>query len=738
MERTMNLSSSLSLVWTGRRSSWSLVAAVVVVLALLASLLTAPHAGADPAPPDGTIAFVSDRSGEDEIYVMDVDGSRVTRLTVNDGFDRAPAWSPDGTQLVFNSRRAPHEDRPQIYRIAVDAPGSELRVTTSDTEDLRASWYPDGSAIVFQRGGLFDGPDLVRHNLDTGEETLLTETDAIDAGAAVAPNGGLVAFQTNRDVEEGFFPFRLALLALASGEVASIPVSEDERDGSDDGPAWSPDGSQLAFARSGSLRLFDLASGETTTLTDGEEFDISPDWSPDGQWLVFQSDRVDEDGGIHLLHLETGEISYLGEGRTPVWTATVRDQTDPTPAPPVTGFSDVTAGSTHAEAIDAVVAAGIMRGTSATTFDPRGPARRDQVATVLTVAFELPPSNEQLPFADVTPGNVHRDGIAAALAAGVTVGTSPTTFGPDTEVTRQQVASMLAGALEVELNTDAVVGFDDVSATNVHAPAIAALVDAGIIRGTTATTFAPRDPVTRGQLASLLARALGLLDADAPTQPLLIDGFTVADGPVTLDADSVGEVDVNGQPGVQRPVVDAAILGGERDTQLCIGSSDDPDGTWTVEVDPDTGMSWRTDDGVHVNMVLEWDGAGDGTTFGPAVPTDPIELDLRGYRGVEVRFTQTTHDLQVWVELGRRGDDSTCGEACGFIAGLSRSEIITVPGAEDGPTSVLVPFATFDAPFAPTLPGTELDAVGAIILHVRSAPQVTGNDLTIREVVLVP
>lgn len=318
-----------------RRSRLTIAA---IVLALLFALLL-PLSPAYGDGLDGTIAFVSDRTGADQVYVMDADGSRVTQLTDNPGFDRAPAWSPDGTSLVFNSRREPHSTRPQLYTVDVTDPISVRQVSFSETEDLRASWFPDGTAVVFQRGGLFDGPNLFRLDVASGESTLLTDTPGrIDAAGAVSPDGTTLALQSNRNLTTGFFPFRLFLIDLATNQVAQVatPPSDGSDDGSDDGPQWSPSGSQLVFARSGNLRLYDLGSGATTLLTDGGEFDIAPSWSPDGRFLVFQSDRVEEDGGIHLYDLETGEISYLGEGRTPVWTATQRPSDSDSPRVPQT------------------------------------------------------------------------------------------------------------------------------------------------------------------------------------------------------------------------------------------------------------------------------------------------------------------------------------------------------------------------------------------------------------------
>ena len=97
------------------------------------------HQAADYNPcwsPDGSkIAFVSDRSGNLDIYMMDSNGSNVVRLTAYSGFDSAPAWSPLGNRIVFESDRDGHSD---LW--IMDADGSNLIQLTNDEA---ADFYPD-------------------------------------------------------------------------------------------------------------------------------------------------------------------------------------------------------------------------------------------------------------------------------------------------------------------------------------------------------------------------------------------------------------------------------------------------------------------------------------------------------------------------------------------------------------------------------------------------------------------
>ena len=98
------------------------------------------HPAADFNPcwsPDGSkIAFVSDRDGNKDIYVMNADGSGVLRLTTDSGYDGAPAWSPSGERIVFESERAGHRD---LW--IIDADGSGLtQLTNDEAVDLHPDW----------------------------------------------------------------------------------------------------------------------------------------------------------------------------------------------------------------------------------------------------------------------------------------------------------------------------------------------------------------------------------------------------------------------------------------------------------------------------------------------------------------------------------------------------------------------------------------------------------------------
>ncbi len=320
-------------------STARLTAGTVVLASVLAAVTVVAPASA--SAPGGTIAFVSERTGNDEIYVMDSAGGNVTQLTDSPGFDRAPGWSPDGTHLVFNSRREPHPDRPQIYTLDL-ATGEQVRVTDSPIEEQRATWSGDGASLYFHRGAFFaEAYNLVEHSLGTGTERILTDSvnPAIwNAAPAPRPDGSVLLFQSNRDDPTSVFPQRLQLLDLATLAVTSLALPASlPADTSIDGPRWSADGTHFTFSAStdngNQLFVVDAtgapAGWVATPVTDGLSEDSAPAFSPDGTHLVFQTYRegADPDGAedttvIRTLDLGSGEITEIGEGRTPVWTAT--------------------------------------------------------------------------------------------------------------------------------------------------------------------------------------------------------------------------------------------------------------------------------------------------------------------------------------------------------------------------------------------------------------------------------
>jgi hypothetical protein len=169
------------------------------------------------------------------------------------------------------------------------------------------------------------------------------------------------------------------------------------------------------------------------------------------------------------------------------------------------GFLDVAPGSTHADAIDWLVGAGITRGHTDGTFRPTAEVSRAQVASFLDRALDLPTAGDP-GFADVSFGGTHGQAIANLTAAGIVVGLDDGTFAPSAPVTRGQLASLIDRAMDVP-GADLAADFPDVAPGSTHAAAIGNLSAAGIVGGFEDGTFRPSASVTRAQTASYLYRA---------------------------------------------------------------------------------------------------------------------------------------------------------------------------------------------------------------------------------------
>ena len=139
----MRLGSRLKAFVAFRRPIPPLLLAAGVIVALAVP-------GSAGAATPGKIAFVSNRDGHDEIYVMNADGSGQTRITntPNTVQNLDPAWSPDGKQIAFLSDR----DNPGVENDIwiMNADGSSPRQLTNDpVDDFSIDWAPDGSRLVF-------------------------------------------------------------------------------------------------------------------------------------------------------------------------------------------------------------------------------------------------------------------------------------------------------------------------------------------------------------------------------------------------------------------------------------------------------------------------------------------------------------------------------------------------------------------------------------------------------------
>ncbi len=176
---------------------------------------------------------------------------------------------------------------------------------------------------------------------------------------------------------------------------------------------------------------------------------------------------------------------------------------DTTPA-----FSDITAGSYYADAVEWAVKKGITVGTSDTTFSPDDNCTREQMAMFLWKAAGSPePKQTGTNFTDL-PGGSTAKAMLWVAEQNITSGTSDTTFSPETTCTRAQMAAFLyryAGSPAIS----GTCAFADVSAEAYYHDAVLWCAHQSITAGTGGDNFSPDAPCTRGQMVTFLYRFLG-------------------------------------------------------------------------------------------------------------------------------------------------------------------------------------------------------------------------------------
>lgn len=149
--------------------------------------------------PDGRrLAFARRVRGDFEIYTMNLDGTRVRRLTRYRGVDSEPAWSPDGKRIAFTRTLRPRGPRPARQVFVMTANGSNLRRLTWGAVSYAPSWSPDGTRLCITRVAAHAGEDIWMVGASGGSPRRLIVGPANEGHAVWAPDGHALAFSSDR------------------------------------------------------------------------------------------------------------------------------------------------------------------------------------------------------------------------------------------------------------------------------------------------------------------------------------------------------------------------------------------------------------------------------------------------------------------------------------------------------------------------------------------------------------
>jgi TolB protein len=268
------------------------------------------------------LAFSSDRNREavlgtvekrdvKEVYVADYDGANPRRITINRALNVFPNWSPDGRSIVYTSYRTGVPDIliSNIYAGTMETPSK------GSGQNWLPVFSPDGSKIAFTSNR--DGnPEIYVMDRDGSDVRRLTNNPEIDSTPTWSPSGTQIAFASGRSGTPQIY-----VVGVDGAGIRRI-----SQESYADRPTWSPAPfNEIAFsARTGpgfDIKILSIATGETRQITFGEGTNESPAWSPNGRHLAFMSTRagrsqiftVDRDGR------NLRQITREGNNQTPNW-----------------------------------------------------------------------------------------------------------------------------------------------------------------------------------------------------------------------------------------------------------------------------------------------------------------------------------------------------------------------------------------------------------------------------------
>ncbi len=228
------------------------------------------------SPDAARIVFDRVAGGQDQLFLMNADGSGVTGPL---GAGWWPAWAPDGTAVAFIRSAPGGEPNDQIWLMNPD--GSNQRQLTVTWEiDGGVTWSPDGTRIALQvytgGAGGHGGSEHEIWIVDSSDGTVLDAIQARaadDGGVSWSPDGSGIAFTSRRDGNNEVYVMNVD----GTGQTNLTHSAEY-----DWGPVWSPTGTQLAFHREEAgvkdVYIMNADGSGQTNLTNNPADDARPDW----------------------------------------------------------------------------------------------------------------------------------------------------------------------------------------------------------------------------------------------------------------------------------------------------------------------------------------------------------------------------------------------------------------------------------------------------------------------------
>ncbi len=314
------------------RARTALAAGMMLAVVLLVLVASVDPAGATFPGKNGKIAFVKEnfRQGSSGIFTMNPDGSEQSKL----GSGYSPSWSADGQKVVFEDFTGESEEDFNQDIFVMDADGSNVQpVTNSRAYEYSPAFSPDGTRVAYVRDHRTQGTDIFIKALDGSTPPVqLTDTPLLYEGSLAFSVDDRISF--SRSGWSGASDIFVMDDNPATKDTTNLTKTGriDEFD-----PNWSPDASKIAFTsyrfqfseraeepeEDAEISVMNSDGTQRRTLTESSAYEGSPAFSPNGARIAFSrfsfSRAEGESSDIFVMRADGSGVRQLTDTRAFEW-----------------------------------------------------------------------------------------------------------------------------------------------------------------------------------------------------------------------------------------------------------------------------------------------------------------------------------------------------------------------------------------------------------------------------------
>jgi len=262
------------------------------------------------------VSFIRNNRGKQEVWLMDVDGQAMQRLTNNGSINALPAWSPNGRYIAYTSWK---ERNPDIFVHDINT-GKAQKISSFQGLNTGATWSPDSQRIAFSASRGTDNMNIYIVNADGSGLQQLTQAKwgERNLSPSWSADGKQITFVSTRFASPQIF-----VMNVDGSGARRVSMQGNYNQA----PKWSPRGDWILFTGRDERNVFDLflvspTDGQVKRLTQNQGSNIEATWSPNGRNIIFVSTR----NGVAKLFIMTHEGKHQrqitfqpGQYLTPSW-----------------------------------------------------------------------------------------------------------------------------------------------------------------------------------------------------------------------------------------------------------------------------------------------------------------------------------------------------------------------------------------------------------------------------------